>query len=208
MIRNIVFDLGNVLISFRPDEYLEKNNYPVELRRKIISDIFHSSVWLLLDNGNINTEQAISLISEKSSLGRQEIALIFKKRVDIMFPLDNNVRMLPALKEQGFKLYYLSNFPQDVFNVVKNKYSLFRYFDGGIISSEVRYSKPDPAIFRILFEKYFLDPSESLYIDDLETNINAAGSLGMKCLFTGGSTDFSKALANLVKDFHMNGNQE
>ncbi len=208
MIRNIVFDLGNVLISFRPDEYLEKNKYPADLRKKIISDIFQSSVWLMLDNGNITTEQAISLISEKSSLGREEIGLIFKKRVEIMFPLDNNVRMLPALKERGYKLFYLSNFPLDVFDVVKNKYSFFRYFDGGIISAQVRYSKPDPAIFNILLKKYYLDPAESLYIDDLEANVNVADSLGMKGFYTGGSTDFSNVLENLVKDFHMNNIQE
>lgn len=180
MIRNIVFDLGNVLISFRPSEYLEKNNYRPEIRDIILRDIFGSQEWLLIDNGNLTPEEAIDSISRRSSLKREEIALIFNKRTDIMFPLESNVRLLPKLKKRGFKLYYLSNFPLDIFDEIKNGYSFFRYFDGGLISAEVKQSKPDVRIYQILFDKYSISPEESLYIDDNEPNVKAAEFLGMK----------------------------
>ena len=154
MIKNIVFDLGNVLISFRPSEYFDKKNYPETIKSKILSDIFGSKEWLMLDNGDINTLEAIDAIALKSSLKREEIAHIFNLRTEMMFPLDQNVRLLPELKKQGFRLYYLSNFPIDIFEEIKTGYYFFKYFDGGVISAEVKFSKPDRRIYEILLEKY------------------------------------------------------
>ena len=191
MIRNIIFDLGNVLISFRPDEYLKNNNYPEEKRDIILKDIFMSPEWLLLDNGTIDIKEAIERIEKKSILKRADIVSVFNKRTEIMFPLDDNVKMLPALRKEGFKLYYLSNFPVDTFFEIKNSYSFFKYFDGGIISAEVKHSKPDPAFYLILMEKYNLKAEECFFIDDIEVNVKTAEALGMECLFTAGSTGIS-----------------
>ena len=118
MIKNIIFDLGNVLISFRPAEYLEKNNYPLSIRDVILNDIFRSREWAMIDNGSITTAEAIDILSVKSSLKKPEIAQIFDLRTDIMFPL-KNARLLPVFKEQNFGLYFLSNFPQDIFGEIK-----------------------------------------------------------------------------------------
>ncbi len=187
MIRNIIFDLGNVLISFKPAEYLKEHNYPGDKIDIILKNIFLSSEWLMLDNGTISTKEAIDRIEKKSILKRAEISSVFNQRLEIMFPLNVNTKMLPALRKRGFKLYYLSNFPLDTFYEVKNSYSFFKYFDGGIISAEINYSKPDPAIYNIFLQKYDLMANECLFIDDAEINVKAAESLGMKGYFTDGS---------------------
>lgn len=194
MIKNIIFDLGNVLISFRPSEYLERKKYPQEIREKVLADIFNGPEWHLLDAGEILTGEAIDLIAKRSSLKREEIAFIFNKRTEIMFPLELNTRLLPELKKQGYRLFYLSNFPVDIFEEVKNDYYFFKHFEGGIISSEVKCSKPDKKIFRLLLEKYNLAPEECLYVDDIEINVTAAISIGMKGFFTSGSEDISSLL--------------
>ena len=199
MIKNIVFDLGNVLISFRPAEFFSKNAYPEYIKTKILSDIFGSKEWGMLDNGDINTSEGIDAISLNSSLSREEIAHIFNLRTEMMFPLDQNVRLLPELKKQGFRLYYLSNFPIDIFEEIKTGYYFFRYFDGGVISSEVKFSKPDSRIYKTLLEKYSLVAEECLFIDDLEVNVRAAEALGMKGLVTFGSDEISKELAAVLK---------
>jgi len=198
MIKNIVFDLGNVLISFRPSEYLDKKDYPENIKAKILSDIFASNEWLMLDNGEINTRQAIKSIASKSSLNKDEIAHIFNLRNEIIFPLDQNVRLLPGLKEQGFKLYFLSNFPLDLFEEVKTGYYFFKYFDGGVISSEAKVSKPDKRIYEILLEKYSLAADECLFIDDIEINVKSAELIGMKGLVTFGETGISAAIAKAL----------
>ena len=200
MIKNIVFDFGNVLISFRPSEYFDKKKYPENIKAKILSDIFGSKEWHMLDNGMINTSQAINSIAATSSLNKEEIAHIFNLRSELLFPLDQNVRLLPELKKQGFRLFFLSNFPLDLFEEVKTGYYFFKYFDGGIISSEVKVSKPDSRIFELLLNKYSLIPEECLYIDDIEINVKAGEAVGMKGLVTFGSpeisADIEKALAS------------
>ncbi len=191
MIKNIVFDLGNVLISFRPSEYFDKKDYPENIKNKILADIFGSTEWLMLDNGDINTAQAIDAIASKSSLKKEEIAHIFSLRTDLIFPLDQNVRLLPGLKKQGFRLYFLSNFPMDLFEEVKTGYYFFKYFDGGVISAEAKSSKPERRIYEILLEKYSLLPEECLFIDDIEVNVIAARDAGMHGLITFGALGIS-----------------
>jgi len=198
MIKNIIFDLGNVLISFRPSDFFDKKNYPANIKGTILSDIFASKEWLMLDNGDINTAQAIDAIAAKSSLKKEEILHIFNLRTEIMFPLEQNVRLLPELKKQGYRLFYLSNFPLDIFDEVKNGYYFFKYFDGGIISADVKCSKPDRMIYELLINQYSLDPKESLYIDDLEANVKGAESAGMQGLVTHGSDDISGELRALL----------
>jgi FMN phosphatase YigB (HAD superfamily) len=199
MIKNIVFDLGNVLISFRPADYISRNNYSPEKRKAILSDIFCSREWLLLDDGEITTEQAIDDIAMKSSLKRDEIARIFNERTRIFYTLDKNAKILPELKKQGFKLYYISNFPGDIFDDVKKSYQFFKYFDGGIISAHVKCSKPSAEIFRIFLDKYNLVAEECLYIDDIEKNVTSAMLFGMKGFITHGSNDFSGEITDLLQ---------
>jgi epoxide hydrolase-like predicted phosphatase len=194
MIKNIIFDLGNVLISFIPSEFLKKKNYPENIKATILSDIFTSEEWRMLDNGDITTIEGINAIALKSSLNKEEIAHIFNLRTEIMFPLDQNVKLLPKLKKQGFRIYFLSNFPIDIFEEVNTGYCFFKHFDGGIISADVKFSKPDSRIYEILLEKYSLLPQECLFIDDLEINVKGAEAVGMKGLFTNGSPDISKEI--------------
>lgn len=197
-IKNIVFDLGNVLISFNPEEYLIRKDYSRHIRETIMKDIFLSQEWKSLDNGDITTSEAIDSITLKSSLTRDEINVVFNFRTEIMFPLDQNVRLLPGLKQQGFKLYYLSNFPLDTFEEIRNGYFFFRHFEGGVISSEVKLSKPDIRIYELLLSQYSLLPSESLFIDDLEVNVKAAMAVGMNGLTTFGEADISAMLAEVL----------
>lgn len=198
MIKNLVFDLGNVLISFKPSEFLDKKDYPESIKAKILADIFGSKEWLMLDNGDINTNQAIDSIALKSTLSKEEIAHIFNLRTELIFPLDQNVRLLPGLKKQGFRLYFLSNFPLDIFEEVKNGYYFFKYFDGGVISAEAKSSKPDARIYEILMEKYNLVPNQCLFIDDLEVNVRAAEAAGMNGLVTFGALGISREIENAL----------
>lgn len=199
MVKNIVFDLGNVLISFRPAEFFEKKHYPEDIRNTILADIFASREWLQLDNGDITVDEAIESIAASSALKRGEIARIFNLRLEIMFPLTSNAKLLPGLKKRGFGLYYLSNFPSDIFADVKKSYDFFRHFDGGIISADVRLSKPDIEIYRTLAGRYSLLPEECLYVDDVDINVKAAVAAGMIGLHTNGDSDISGLLFSALE---------
>lgn len=192
-VKNVIFDLGNVLISFKPAEFLDARNYTSRLKSKILTDIFASEEWLLLDNGDITTRQAIDNIAGKSSLRKDQISEIFNQRNEILYPITSNLKILPDLKKHGFRLFYLSNFPADMWDHVSGlrngEYSFFSYFDGGLISAEAHCSKPDPLFYSRLIEKYHLNPGECLFIDDLEVNTKASTDIGMNALVTFGSEE-------------------
>ena len=194
MIRNIIFDLGNVLFSWKPEEYLKRNNYPSEKIEVLFSDIFRSEEWLLLDNGDLSIEEASERISSKSTLKKDEISLAFDQRIEILHPLENNINLLPKLKERGFRLYYLSNFEKDLFHEVQEIYNFFKLFDGGIISAEVRLSKPDTRIYKTLLKKYHLKSGESLFIDDLHDNVLGARESGIRAIHL----DYPEKLSELI----------
>jgi putative hydrolase of the HAD superfamily len=199
MIRNLIFDLGNVLISFKPSEFLKRKEYPENKINTILSDIFNGKEWAMLDNGDISTEEAIRSISGRSSLNMAETELIFNMRKEILYPIDDNVRLLPFLKKEGFGLYYLSNFPADLFEEVKNDYYFFRHFDGGLISAEARLSKPDIRFFELFIRKFGLAPEETLFIDDLPANVEAASVSGMKTYLTYGSDKIASEVFEILK---------
>ena len=194
MIKNIIFDLGNVLLSWKPGEFFEKSGYDNETINLIMNSVFKSSEWQRLDNGDLTTAEAIDQIAVRSSLKKEYISSLFNLRTKIIYPLTGNIKVLPELKKRGFKLYFLSNFPLDFFEEVKKEYEFFRYFDGGIISAEVNHSKPDIMIYKILLDKYSLQPEECFYIDDMEINVRAARAAGIESYWNYGSSGFSEEL--------------
>jgi FMN phosphatase YigB (HAD superfamily) len=108
------------------------------------------------------------------------------------------VSLLPELKKQGLRLYFLSNFPGDIFEEIRSGYYFFKYFDGGIISAEVKHSKPDIRIYRALIDKYSLIPEESLFIDDIEVNVMAAEETGMKGFITYGKIGMKNEIEKIL----------
>lgn len=200
MIKNIIFDLGNVLISFKPSEYFDKKKYPEAIKKTILTDIFGSNEWQLLDKGEITTSQTINAIAKRSTLKKEEIVHIFNLRTDVIFPLDSNIRILPELKKRGLRLYYLSNFPVDIFDEVRTGYYFFKYFDGGLISGSAKSSKPESRIYEILLDKYALIPDECLFVDDIEINVKTAEAIGMKGLFTNGSLKIAREIEKALKN--------
>jgi putative hydrolase of the HAD superfamily len=96
----------------------------------------------------------------------------------LLIPIENNVTILKELKQKGYALYYLTNYHDDLFEYTSSEFDFFREFSGGVVSAHVKLLKPDPRIFLLLMKKYNLEPSESLFIDDTEKNITAAGKLG------------------------------
>ncbi|NLY30975.1 MAG: HAD family phosphatase [Firmicutes bacterium] len=172
-VRNVIFDIGNVLLSFRPKEYLRSLGFSeeeVELYSRII---FRSSLWLDLDRGLVNEEEAVARLAAKHPKHAQGIERVFADWYAMFVPLEG-VKLLPKLKEAGYRLYALSNFHRDAFGHVRSKYHWFDLFDGMVISYEVHAIKPEPEIYRALIDRYGIDPKESVFIDDVKKNIDRA----------------------------------
>jgi putative hydrolase of the HAD superfamily len=182
MIKNIVFDLGRVLLDFRPLEYLRNILGENELSDKLYKHIFLSDEWLMLDRGTLEINDAIDRISKRIPEEKDYVEFYMLNWYEILVPITGTVETLKKLKNQGYKLYILSNFHKAAFEKVFNKYDWFNNFDGGLISYETHLLKPEPEIYQRLIEKCGIVPEESMFIDDMKLNVESAARIGFNTI--------------------------
>jgi putative hydrolase of the HAD superfamily len=184
MIKNVVFDIGMVLVSFRWRELLDDLSITGEARKQITEQIF-CRVWAELDGVNCDEaefrrrcEQAVPDYSE-------EISQIIDHVSEISNPYPYACDWLSRIKDMGYNVYLLSNFGKFPFETLLSKYEFVKFADGRVVSYEIEEVKPEPAIYQYLLQKYGLVPQETVFIDDRQENIETAKRLGIHgILFT------------------------
>lgn len=178
MIKNIVFDLGRVLIDWEAKKYLKSFGYDDETVDKLNKIIFTSEEWLDCDKGiyERNTD-LVEILSKKYPEHAEKIEKILTKDwVKILKLKEDSSEYLITLKHQGVKIYILSNLSKESYDH-NSQYEFFKYIDGGIYSFESKKIKPDPEIYIELLEKYNLIPEETIFIDDVKENVSVANNL-------------------------------
>lgn len=181
MYKNIIFDIGNVLLSFDPKEYL-KEKIQEEKLENLYKEIFQSEEWVMLDRGTIKEEEAINNIIKRNTDYSNDIKLAFKDWYDILKPIDKTIEILQGLKNNGYNIFYLSNFHDLAFNHVKMKNKFFNLFDGGVVSFEEKIIKPEEDIYNLILSRYKLIAKESIFIDDTKINLEGAEKVGINTL--------------------------
>lgn len=177
--KNIIFDIGNILLSFQPELYLEKHFSPSKMG-DLMMIIFASDEWVELDMGTMMIQDAIDSLTLKHPHYHDEIISVLENWTQMLIPITENVEMAYELKKKGYHLYLLSNFHKEAIQTMYQQYNFFNIFEGGVISAEEKVVKPDEEIYTILLERYHLNPKESLFIDDSLANIRAANRLGIQ----------------------------
>lgn len=180
MIRNIVFDMGNVLIYWRPEAFIERMGVPEEDRPQLLSEVFGRVEWFQLDGGLISFEDAAAAmrgrLPERLHAAVRELVFDWWKRP--LFPVEGMADLIREIKALGYGIYLLSNASVDLpkyFDRIPGS----ECFDGRIVSAEWKLLKPQPEIYRVLFREYGLNPEECFFVDDLKANIEAAALMGM-----------------------------
>jgi len=182
-VRNIIFDLGNVLLNFKPIDYLHGKITNKEKAQQIYEKIFTSEEWLMLDRGVMTEEEAVNKICHRSIEDRELIMLVMHNWYQLLTPIEETVEILKELKHKGYKLYFLSNFHLLAYEDVTKRYDFFKYFDGGTLSFKEKLMKPEKEIYEKLMTRYTIDPTESIFIDDTKENIEGAKKLGFETIF-------------------------
>ena len=195
MIRNIVFDIGVVLIGFEPFGWL-RSMFDDKTADRIAHAVYGTGYWAELDKAILSEEEILELfISEAPDL-RAEIMEAYDRVGECVRKRSWPVPLIDSLREKGYGVYFLSNMSEHVINSNPEAFAFTEHMDGGIWSCHVHAIKPDPVIYRALFDRYGLVPEECLFIDDVPENIAMARKLGMKGIVF---QDYGHFMADLEK---------
>lgn len=181
MIKNIIFDIGNVLVDFRWRELMADMHLSKEAQNRFETSVFGSCWWHDLDHGTIEEADAVVRLREDNMEFGDAFDLVWKNRDKLALPFDYSVSWITDLKEKGYHVYLLSNYPRDLFtlHVEKGAFPFLNVIDGKVVSGFVRMIKPDADIYECLIQKYHLVADECIFLDDREENIEGAKKVGM-----------------------------
>ena len=182
MIKNIIFDIGNVILNFNINEFLPKFTTNKEEQKFILENIINSPEWLgnaLIDTGYISREDAIEIVKDRTNHCNDKLIVDFWKNYNDFAQVDERVlSLIRKLKYNNYKIYLLSNINPYTFEFV-NKSDLFNLVDGYVLSYKEHKVKPYKAIYNVLLERYKLLPNECIFIDDNEKNIATGNLMGI-----------------------------
>lgn len=177
MIKNIVFDMGNVLLAYTPDEYIKTITDDPDAAAAVLKELFRAAEWEQLDAGDITEEEAVRQASARIPQYADAVRRAMNNWHTDLTPIEGMPEIVISLKEKGYKIYLLSNTSLRFFKY-KDKVEMFRSFDGFIASAKERLLKPNVAIFECLCNRYGLNSDECLFIDDLQPNIDGSEKAG------------------------------
>lgn len=177
MIKNIVFDFGDVIAKFCPEQIA--GAFVGGEDRKLVTDVVFREEWRELDEGTKDYGEYIAETKEMlpERLG-ETLDRLFRDWYRELPYVDGVCEMVQSLKGKGYRLYILSN-ASAYFAQKSSYFELTREFDGIVFSGVIKMAKPEDGIYRYLFETFGLKPEECLFIDDREDNIEAGKRNGM-----------------------------
>ena len=180
--KNILFDMGNVLVTYNPEWVIRHYAEDEELIREVKNIVFNSQEWFLLDAGLIEEEKAERNWMERlcSDKARELAHLSFQNwHLYNMKVIPGTAEMIRALKENGKEIYLLSNASMRLLSIYKEVIPAVECFSGIFYSAAHKCVKPQDIIYERFLKEYSLNPADCFFIDDLEENISAAKAVGI-----------------------------
>lgn len=180
MIRNILFDMGNVLIRFDRKLFLDRLDVTEADKTTLLREVFANVEWAQMDRGTKTEDTALESMYKRLPQRLHAAAERLTKHWDEpMLPIDGMYELVEELKEKGYGVYLLSNA-----SIRQHEYwpriPASKFFDGKLISADVHVMKPQPEIYNLCLQKFGLKAEESFFIDDVAANIEGALHCGIK----------------------------
>ena len=177
--RNVIFDLGGVVLDWNPDHIVARVQPVPELRASLKAALFGHADWRLFDRGALTEPELIERLQLRIGASRQEVEVILDAVRHSLVVKPETLQLIRALQARGTPLYCLSNMPGSIYAHLRQRHDFWDAFNGIVISGEVQMMKPEPEVFRHLLATFNLRPEESVFIDDLLANIESARQVGL-----------------------------
>ena len=186
---NIVFDFGAVLFTWQP-QLLVQTHFPAQAAtpdaaRQLAADIFHHHDWQSFDGGTLELPAVSERTARRLGLPHQTLHALMARIPEHLQPIPETVALLSRLNQRreqhgDVRLYFLSNMPAPFARALEQRHAFLKCFDGGVFSGDARLIKPQAEIFQLLQSRYALDPAQTVFIDDLLANVEAARRHGWR----------------------------
>lgn len=183
MINTVIFDIGKVLAGYGWEKYLRGIAPEEEAYRAVEQAVFLSPDWVEHDKGLLTEEEEIRDFISNAPEYEKEIRQTYENLGECVWKLDYALPWVQELKSRGFCVFALSNWPKHIYDQRKDKLDFLDLMDGYILSYQEHVIKPDPAAFRLLLERYRIEPEKAVFIDDTLKNIEAAERLGIHGIY-------------------------
>ena len=188
MIKNVVFDVGNVFVRWSPPEIVRRcfdlaADSDANLKRA--EALFRCQIWRRLNLGELTQLEAELAYQDQFGLTKDETQKMFFHAMDHQELIDGTVAIAQRLKQSGYRVFGLTDNVREIVAYHKARNTFWDLFEGAVVSAEIGLMKPDPAIFRHMLETFKLTASETVFLDDYQVNIDGARSVGLEArLFT------------------------
>lgn len=182
MIRTIIFDIGNVLTVFVWKDFLHSFGFPEEIEERVGKATVDNPFWHEFDKGFLSDEEMLEGFIRNDPSVEKELREIYISLHGIVTRADYAIPWIQALKKAGYQVLVLSNFSDKVKRDNSDALDFLEYVDGGILSYMDGVIKPDPAIYRLLLDRYGLNPEECVFLDDMQPNLDAAAGFGIRTI--------------------------
>ena len=199
MIKNIIFDIGNVLVDYCWKEHIARFGFTGETLERLGDAMMRSPQWNEIDRGVWSNEELLKAFIQNAPELEKEIQLVFSDLSTLVRERPYSVEWIRSLKKEGYRTYCLSNYSYRVETEAAHALSFLKELDGGILSYKVHQIKPDPKIYQMLMERYGLKAEESVFLDDSPANIETARALGMQGILVTSQEQAVEALDQLLE---------
>lgn len=180
MINTIIFDLGGVLIDWNP-RYLYQKIFETEGEIDYFLENICTSEWNEEQDGGRTLSDATKLLVEKHPEHKTAIEHYYNRWEEMLNgEISGTVQVLEKLKQSGkYKLYALTNWSSETFPIAEERFKFLSYFDGIVVSGTEKDRKPFPSFYQLILDRYAIDPSTAVFIDDRYSNIEGAEKVGI-----------------------------
>lgn len=179
MLKNLIFDVGNVLLGYQWFKMVLDYGMPEEEAQFMGKNIFEDEHWLMFDAGKINMEDLIEYYVQKLPNMEMWVRKFFSEPKKMLIPRPKVWDEIARLKAAGYKIYLLSNYSKELFTIHTDGTPILELADGKVVSYMIHEIKPYPPIYQYLLDTYKLDASECIFFDDREENVKGGEVLGI-----------------------------
>lgn len=179
MIKNIIFDIGNVLAGFTWRDFFAGFGCDEETIERLAAATVKDPMWNEIDRGAWSDKELLEGFIRNDPSLEKELRRVFENIHGIVVKYDYAIPWVLSLKEAGYRCYYLSNFSRKAHAECADALDFLKYMDGGILSYQDKLIKPDPKIYELLLDRFGLRAEECVFMDDTEKNLLQAEQLGI-----------------------------